>query len=91
MLGLYRPVADFLDETAMQGLKQIHQQVSVWVLTRALRTLLALGEGWVSCPGSSLLRLSPGAVGSIRWAALAAPLRPPRAYVGQEGRAPLMW
>lgn len=33
VLGLCRPVADFLDETAVQGLKQIHQQVSVWVLT----------------------------------------------------------
>lgn len=33
VLGLCRPVADFLDESALHGLKQIHQQVSVRVLS----------------------------------------------------------
>lgn len=55
-LTFHRPVADYLDETVVQGLKQIHQQVRVqcWsvplsrslsepghLIARALSTLLS--------------------------------------------------
>lgn len=60
-LNSCRPVSDFLDEKAMHGLKQIHQQVSVQPSGPPLRCLGA------SLPPRPSRSSAPGAAWSQSW------------------------
>lgn len=67
-LNSCRPVADYLDETAVQGLKQIHQQVCVSGVSatpQALPTLRSPGAAWAPSHGGGPCSPYTRPVGSV--------------------------